>query len=151
MTPHRDHAPRGPEAPAETKVDENTRLSRQRSSLAVQRSFLASERTLMAWLRTSMSMISFGFTLAKIFEYLEDQRGGPLIGRLGRSWSPTTVGIAMVVIGTGALIFAIIQHRRRVHGLDREGLPAHWNLAQNVAVLVAILGIFAFGALFSGF
>ncbi len=127
--------------------DESTQLSRKRTSLSVERSFLAFERTLMAWLRTSLSMISFGFTLVKFFEFLEDERGGPIVGNFGRTWAPTTVGMAMIVIGTGALVVAIIQHRRRVEALRREGLVPQWNLALNVSILVAALGVFALGAL----
>jgi len=118
--------------------------------MALERTFVAVERTLMAWLRTSLSMISFGFTLVKFFELLEDERGLPLVGRLGRIWVPTTVGTTMVVIGTGALIVAIIQHRRRVDALRREGLVPQWNLALNVATLIAALGVFALFSLVAG-
>ena len=130
--------------------DEGTQLARKRTSMAIERSFLAFERTLMAWLRTSLSMISFGFTLVKFFEFLQDERGGPLVGRLGRIWAPTSVGMAMVIIGTGALIAAIVQHRRRVEALRREGLLKQWNLALNVAALVAVLGVFALASLVAG-
>jgi putative membrane protein len=131
-------------------TDESTNLSRHRTSLSIERSFLALVRTLMSWLRTSLSMISFGFTLVKFFEFLEDERGGEIVGRLGRIWAPTTVGMAMVVIGTGALIVAVIQHRRRVAALRREGLLPQWQLALSVATLVAVLGVFAIGALVVG-
>jgi putative membrane protein len=137
-------ATQGPGEPA----DEGTRLARERTALALERSFLAFERTLMAWLRTSLSMISFGFTLVKFFQFLEGERGGPLVGRLGRIWVPTSVGTAMVLIGTGALIVAVIQHRRRVQALRREGLVPQWNLALNVATLVAVLGVFVLLSLF---
>jgi putative membrane protein len=133
-----------------TDHDESTELSRKRTSLSIERSFLAFERTLMSWLRTSLSMISFGFTLVKFFEFLEDERGGPIVGGLGRTWATTTLGMAMIVIGTGALVVAIIQHRRRVEALRREGLLPQWNLALNVAVLVAVLGVFAMGSIFLG-
>jgi len=123
--------------------DEGTQLARKRTSMAVERSFVAFERTLMAWLRTSLSMISFGFTLVKFFEFLEEDRGRPVVGSFGRTWAPTTVGMAMIVIGTGALLVAIIQHRRRVEALGREGLVAQWNLAWYVAILVAALGVYA--------
>ncbi len=130
-----------------TVTDESTQLSRKRTSLAVERSFIAFERTLMAWLRTSLSMISFGFTLVKFFQFLEDDRGRPVVGNFGRTWAPTSVGMAMIVIGTGALVVAIIQHRRRVEALRHEGLLPQWNLALNVAILVAVLGVYALGAL----
>ncbi|WP_321790131.1 DUF202 domain-containing protein, partial [Paraburkholderia sp. J94] len=97
-----------PDAPL--KPDEGTLQTRARTALAIERTFLAAERTLMAWLRTALSMISFGFTLAKFFEYVEGQRGTPIVGRFGATWSPRMVGTAMVVIGTVALLVAVVQH-----------------------------------------
>ena len=40
------------------------------TDLALRRTFMAYERTLMAWIRTATSLISFGFTIYKFFEYL---------------------------------------------------------------------------------
>jgi len=45
-------------------------------NLALERTFLAHERTLMAWVRTAASLITFGFTLFKFFEYLHEQQPG---------------------------------------------------------------------------
>ena len=128
-------------------VDENTLNSRKRTMLSIERSFLSFERTLMSWLRTSLSMISFGFTLVKFFEYLEDQRGTPIVGHFGKTWASSAVGMLMIVIGTGSLVVAIVQHRRRVEALRREGLLPQWNLALTVATLVAALGVFALASL----
>jgi len=130
--------------------DRSTQLAEGRTALAVERSFLAFERTLMAWLRTSLSMIGFGFTLVKFFEYLEGQRGGPLVGRFGRTWASDSVGLAMITIGTIALVVAVFQHKRRVDALRGEGLVPQWNLALTVAMFVAVLGVFAFGSLVAG-
>ncbi|SDD91779.1 putative membrane protein [Cupriavidus sp. YR651] len=135
------------DAKRDSRADENKQSPATATSLAIERTFLAFERTLMAWLRTSLSMISFGFTLAKFFQYLESQRGAPLVGRFGNTWSPTVVGIAMVLVGTGSLIAAVIQHRRRVRALHREGMLPQWNLAYWVAVIVAVLGAFALASL----
>jgi putative membrane protein len=44
------------------------------TELAVDRTWLAHERTLMAWVRTATSMISFGFTIYKFFQYEVDDR-----------------------------------------------------------------------------
>ena len=41
-------------------------------TLALERTYLANERTLMAWIRTATSLITFGFTLYKFFEYLHE-------------------------------------------------------------------------------
>jgi putative membrane protein len=133
--------------PEHAKPDRSTQLAEKRTDLAVERSFLAFERTLMAWLRTSLSLISFGFTIAKFFEYLAEQRGGPVAGRFGRTWASDTVGMAMIVIGTAALVVAVIQHKRRVDALRGMGLVPQWNLALWVAAFIAILGVFALASL----
>lgn len=125
----------------------STQLAEQRTSLALERSFLAFERTLMAWLRTSLSMIGFGFTLAKFFQYLAEQRGGQVVGSFGRTWASDTVGMTMITIGTVSLVLAVIQHHRRVIALRELGLVPQWNLAYWIAGLVAALGVFAFVAL----
>jgi putative membrane protein len=127
--------------------DRGTQLAEQRTSLALERSFLAFERTLMAWLRTSLSMIGFGFTLAKFFQYVAEQRGGAVVGTFGRAWASDTVGLTMVTIGTVSLVIAVFQHHRRVAALREMGLVPQWNLAYWVAGLVSALGVFAFLAL----
>ncbi len=104
----------------------------------------------MAWLRTSFSMIGFGFTLVKFFEYMSQQRGGPVTGRFGGTWASDTLGLALITIGTLSLAVAVIQHRRRVDALRKMGLPAQWNLTLIVAALVAVLGAFSFVSLVSG-
>ena len=47
---------------ADQPLDTSTRL-------AAERTRLASERTLMAWIRTSTSLIAFGFTIFKFFQW----------------------------------------------------------------------------------
>jgi uncharacterized membrane protein YidH (DUF202 family) len=44
--------------------------------LALDRTHMAYERTLMAWIRTAASLISFGFTVYKFFEYLGESTPG---------------------------------------------------------------------------
>jgi len=127
--------------------DRGTQLAEKRTTLAVERSFLAFERTLMAWLRTSLSLISFGFTLAKFFQYLAQQRGDPVVGMFGKTWASDTVGLTMIAIGTFALLLAVVQHRRRVSALRARGLPPQWNLALWVAGPIAVLGVFTFVSL----
>jgi len=63
------------EASKETAADIATRLAHERTDAATTRTRMAAERTLMAWIRTSLSMISFGFTILKFFEYLQQSQG----------------------------------------------------------------------------
>jgi len=128
----------------------SSELAEDRTELALARTGLALERTLMAWLRTSLSMIGFGFTLVKFFEYLAQQRGGMLVGRFGLTWQSDTVGLAMVAIGTVALVAAVIQHKREIDVLRLSGLPRRPSLAFVVATCIALLGVVAFGTLLIG-
>jgi putative membrane protein len=115
----------------------------QGTSLALKRSAFAAERTLMAWIRTALSLISFGFTIVKFFQYLETSRGGPMVGLMGRTWSPETVGLAMMAIGTGSLTAAVVEHWKALKNFRAEGLEPRWSLALLVATLIAVLGVFA--------
>jgi putative membrane protein len=96
-----------------------------------------------------MSMISFGFTMVKLFDYLAAERG-PVVGVFGRTWTPTTVGLTLILIGTGALVAAVLQHRQTLHELRKEGLESPWSLALTVATLIAVLGVFALGTILLG-
>ena len=51
--------------------------------LAIDRTRLAYERTLMAWIRTAVSMITFGFTIYKFFEFELKDRPMPSGSMLG--------------------------------------------------------------------
>ena len=51
---------------------EGTVLAEERTDLALKRTSTAGERTLMAWIRTALSMIGFGFSIYKFFQYLPE-------------------------------------------------------------------------------
>ena len=120
------------------------------TSLALKRTVFAADRTLMAWIRTTLSMISFGFTMVKLFEYLEKSRGAPTVGLFGRTWSPGMVRLAMMTIGTGSLVLAVIQHWKALEEFRAEGLEKKWSLSLLVATLVSLLGLFALMTLVLG-
>jgi len=98
----------------------------------------------MAWLRTALSMISFGFTIAKAMEALQKSQAVELAGPLGHSYSPATLGMALITIGTLALVVAVLQHRATLRRMQERGLQPRWSLALTVAGVVALLGVFAF-------
>jgi len=119
---------------AKIHLDTGTRL-------AYERTFLAHERTQMAWVRTSLALISFGFGIAKFFQYLHETQGerAPLMG-------PRTVGMLMISVGLVALVFANAQHRRDLSALRAEcpGLPH--STAGAIAAVIMVLGILAFAS-----
>jgi putative membrane protein len=122
-----------------------TELAGRRTDLALERSYLASERTLMAWIRTSLSMISFGFTLGKIGQAMEDPEIKGLLGN--RSFSISNIAYFLVIIGTLAMLGAMIQHFVRVRAMYRLGFPRQFSIAQGVALLLTLVGTFALTAL----
>src|SRR5262245_41876263 len=87
------------------------------TKLAVDRTRLAHDRTLMAWVRTATSLISFGFTIYKFFQYLREKEPGfSGDGVLG----PRGFALMMIGIGLTALAVATIEHRRSMHALRNE-------------------------------
>ena len=93
----------------------------------------------MAWVRTATSLISFGFTIYKFFQFLRDDAKVEE-GIIGLR------GFAMLMIGIGltALMLATIQHRRDRLGLEAEYGQVPYSLAAVVAALVAVLGVLGF-------
>ena len=79
--------------------------------LAVDRTRLAYERTMMAWVRTAASMISFGFTIHKFFQFQAPAAALPAGTLLG----PGRFGGLLVVTGLVALAVASIDHRRSLN------------------------------------
>ena len=114
----------------------------------MRRTFLATERTLMAWVRTSLSMISFGFTIVKFFEYLAEERKRTLVGpvrpNVGTRDARAHADRDRDVLPGGG---HRREHRRSLVELHEQGLAPGWSLALIVACLVAFLGVFAFGSL----
>lgn len=105
--------------------------------LALERTRLAYERTLMAWTRTATSLISFGFTIYKFFQYLREGRPPVDGGLLG----PRGFAILMIGIGLTALVFATVEHRQSMRALRAEYGPLPYSLSAFVAGLIALLGI----------
>jgi putative membrane protein len=111
------------------KLDVATRL-------AVDRTRLAHERTLMAWVRTATSLISFGFTIYKFFQFERS-----LIGARG-------FALIMIGIGLVALVLSTIEHRRSMQSMRAEFGHVPVSTAAIVAALVSVLGLLAFVAVF---
>ena len=110
------------------------------TQLAVDRTRLAYERTLMAWVRTATSLISFGFTIYKFFQFeLKDRPPVP-----DRLLGPREFALMMIVIGLVALLLSTIEHRRSMGRLRAEyGDIIPVSTAGVVSALISLLGILA--------
>jgi putative membrane protein len=106
--------------------------------LAIDRTRLAYERTMMAWIRTAASLISFGFTIYKFFQY--EIKGTPpdryAIG-------PRAFALIMITTALVSLLMAGIQHHESLRLLKQEYGTIPRSVAGPVAGLIAILGVFA--------
>src|SRR5262245_43026286 len=102
------------------------------TKLAIDRTRLAHERTLMAWVRTATSLISFGFTIYKFFQFLREGQAPAAEGMLGLRGFATL----MIAIGLTALLLATVQHRRDRRALQEEFGPQPYSLAAFVAALI---------------
>jgi putative membrane protein len=110
------------------------------TGLAVERTVLALERTLMAWVRTATSLISFGFTIYKFFQYLAETKGfRPRQSLLG----PREFGMLMISIAAVMLVLAVVRHRRSLRALRKAGAEVPRSEALLLAALIAGLAILA--------
>lgn len=91
----------------------------------------------MAWIRTSTSLITFGFTIFKFFQYLATDKHRETVV------SPWVVGMAMILIGLIGLMLASIQHRQEMKALKAEVGHTPYSIAGVMAALIACLGVLA--------
>ena len=87
--------------------DKGTISCGKRTDLAIQRTNMAADRSLMAWIRTSLSMIGFGFSIYKFFQYLPEELAS---GNIKRPQAPRNLGLTLIALGTLALAAATWQH-----------------------------------------
>jgi putative membrane protein len=116
---------------------------KQNDILALDRTRMAAERTLMAWLRTALSMISFGFTIYKFLQVLQEQSTVPV----SRPQAPRDVGLTLIGIGTFALTIACVQHWKYIKKLRPDQPYKPWDLTFIVACLIGLLGFLMFGSI----
>jgi putative membrane protein len=107
------------------------------TKLALDRTRLAYERTLMAWVRTATSLISFGFTIYKFFQFLREKQAPAADGVIG----PRGFALLMIGIGLTALLLATIEHRQYRQQFQAEFGAQPYSLAAFVAALVGVLGV----------
>jgi uncharacterized membrane protein YidH (DUF202 family) len=121
--------------------DRGTVLAEERTDLAIQRTAIAAERTLMAWIRTSLSMIGFGFSIYKFFQYLPEEIA---TGNIRRPQAPRNLGLSLIALGTAALLAATWQHWTFLNEIRASQKRHVWSVSLAVAIFVILIGILAF-------
>jgi putative membrane protein len=92
------------------------------------RVFFAAERTLLAWLRTGLTLMALGFVIARFGLFLQLLSLQAPGGRPpGHAWISAALGVAFVLAGALASLFATIQHRRFVSNLPQIDLPQSYS------------------------
>ncbi len=125
----------------DSHIDHSIFLADERTSLAFERSRLAADRTLMAWIRTSLSMISFGFTIYKFFQYLVESDSAPNFIPTHR---PRNFGLALVIFGIVLLGFAIMENVVFLKRLAKDsGRKFPKSTALAGALIITLFGIIA--------
>jgi len=128
--------------------DPAVELSARRTGMSFQRTRMSADRTLMSVIRTSLALISFGFTIAELFEKLGRTQGwgsGP-----ARHFGVALVllGILMLALGIGYHVAFMLELRRERTRLKLEGLvhaesQYPLSLTLMVAVLLLLVGVAA--------
>jgi putative membrane protein len=114
-----------------TVMDTSTRLAYDRTRLAY-------ENTMMAWVRTATSLITFGFSVYKFFQF-DIKRGQELGGSVG----PREFGLMMITFGLVSLLAGTLQHVMSLRQLRAEYPATPRSVAALLAGLVSILGLVA--------
>ena len=116
------------------------------------RTRLSVERTLMSWVRTAMALIGFGFTIVQFFEHLHAIAGAAAPSAAGtpvsgtgthRDWCVRAAHLDLAVPEGGAL--PVEQEYEPVAGL---GDVVRVTPLYAVAIVLILIGLFAFGAVF---
>jgi putative membrane protein len=95
----------------------------------------------MAWIRTALSMIGFGFSIYKFFQYLPEEIAA---GNIQRPQAPRNLGLSLIALGTLALGAAAWQH---LNFLKEIGVsPARYlaSISFVVAIAVILIGCVTF-------
>jgi uncharacterized membrane protein YidH (DUF202 family) len=122
--------------------DQGMVLAQARTDLAIQRTKMAADRSLLAWIRTALSMIGFGFTIYKFFQYMPEELA---TGNVRRPQAPRNLGLTLIALGTLALAAAAWQHWNVLKKTIRtsQAQPV-WTFPFVVAILVIVIGLITF-------
>ena len=105
-------------------------------NLGAMRTMMAADRTLMAWIRTSLAMLSFGYTIFKILQELQD--AGKL---LPEDSTPRNAGVVLSVAGTAALIMGIVEYRGTLMLLRQYITSRRVRPALIMAIIMSMAGV----------
>jgi putative membrane protein len=95
----------------------------------------------MAWIRTAISMIGFGFTIFKFFQYLPEDLNTK---RIVHPHAPRNLGATLVALGTLALAAAAWQHLHFLKIIGSSYGQGIRSISFVVALAVVLIGVLTF-------
>ena len=108
--------------------------------MARMRTLMAADRTLMAWVRTALSMISFGFTIFKFFQYLYESASKPQVPQGARNLALILTGLAVA-----SLVVGVLEHHRVAASLGARVTGNVWrSMPVLTALVLAVIGSLVF-------
>jgi putative membrane protein len=106
--------------------------------LAFERTRLAYERTMLSWIRTATALITFGFAMYKLFEYMPFATG---LKPGEHVISPRAFAFMLAFLGNVTLLMAAIQHRLSLQQVRALGLKVPYSMAAILACILSLFGI----------
>jgi len=105
------------------------------------RTYFAAERTLLAWLRTGLTILGIGFLVARFglfLRLLHPEHAPPAIPHVS-----TILGVAFVLVGSGAIAISAWRHLHYSRRLPAEQQPVHYSMWWSLvlAFVVAAMGL----------
>jgi putative membrane protein len=100
------------------------------------RIYFAAERTFLAWIRTGLGLMGVGFAVARFGLFLREMRASEVHPAIHSTGLSVYSGVALVALGVGVNVIAVMQHVRTTREL-RNGT---W-VAGNVSVSAVVLGL----------
>lgn len=116
------------------------------TQLAIQRTVMAADRTLMAWIRTALSMISFGFTIYKIIQGLQESSGEVVYELDGRR-----AGLILCGLGVVCIVVGMIEYFMTIRDVREHYRIPHWRYSLVIACVMMVLGVMIFLSIWTRF
>ena len=134
----------------EGDIDPRVTLAGERTEMATFRTSLALDRTTLAWVRTTLTMSSFGLGMIAFYRTIRMEAHTPESVRLHEA--AIHFGVTLVVIGVVATGLVAVAHISALRKLRAGETPmtARWPLSISLALLLALLALWAMWVTFHG-
>jgi putative membrane protein len=103
--------------------------------------YLANERTFLAWIRTSIAVITLGFLVTRVPEWIHRATAPDAQPRTGRTSTSFVMGLAMMAFGAVGAVLAAWRYHNVNRAIAEGRVKPDRGLVILVTVLVVLLTI----------